>query len=407
MSFMSDYMLYNSGNEANPNYHMWAGLSALSSIVSRRVWIDMGYFRIYPNLYVVLLGPPGNGKTTAMSTAKGLIRFLGMENIPYSAECQTKESLVLELSNYEKRFILPEPEKPYVYTPISIFVTELSQFIGVDPARMIDFLTTVFDQDFYDLKTKNKGSQLIVGPFVTMCACTTPEWITSYLKMDVITGGFSRRALFVLEDANTNKRIAFPVITPEMQAAWERMIEHAHKLFCICGPITWAPEAREFYKNWYETRTISTDPLIQWFDKTSFIQILKVAMLLGLSESPPSRVMKLEYLNLAMDLINLMKQNLPKVFMGLGRNEMNQARMRIINVLNICGGILTEKSLFARVYQDLPRGGSQMEFNNLLSDMEKCDDIRRVQAKKEDGSLGAVQICTMQYYKEKVKGEQK
>lgn len=386
-------MLYNSGNEANKNYHLWSALSALSSIISRRVWINMGYFRIYPNLYVILCGPPGNKKTTAMSVAKTLIRHL--LDIPFSGECQTKESLVLELSTCNRTFDFPNTLKPYTYTPISIFVTELSQFIGVDPARMIDFLTTVYDQDFYDLKTKNKGCQLIVGPYVTMLACTTPEWITNYLKSDVITGGFSRRALFVLEYDDSTVRIAFPEITPEMQKAWDGLLTYAHELFTKGGEFQWEPSAKEWYIKWYTTRIISADPLIRWFDATSYVQALKIGMLLSLSEST-DMIMRQRHLEQAFALLEVMKVNLPKVFQGIGRNELNVVKMKVLSVLTTTGP-LKENKLMAMIYSELPHGG--MDFDTLMRDMDKCGDIKRVQ-KLMDKEPRPTYICTMQQFLE-------
>ena len=66
MNLLADYLEFQSGNEVNENYHIWSAISALSALVSRRIWVNQGYFKIFGNLYVVLLGPPGNGKTTAM-----------------------------------------------------------------------------------------------------------------------------------------------------------------------------------------------------------------------------------------------------------------------------------------------------------------------------------------------------
>ena len=392
MSFIENYMLYNSGNEANKTYHRWSALSALSSIISRRVWIDMGYFRIYPNLYIVLLGPPGNKKTTAMTVAKSLIRQLGSA-IPFSAECQTKESLVKELAEYERTFDFPGAVKPYKYTPMSIFVTELSQFIGVDPARMIDLLTTIYDQDFYDLKTKNKGCQLIVGPYLTLLACTTPEWITNYLKSDVITGGFSRRALFVLEYDDSDIRVPFPEITPVMKAAWDNLITYAHVLFTIGGEFKWDPPAKEWYIKWYEKRTISSDPLIRWFDATSYIQALKIAMLISLSEST-DMVIRLGHLQQAFALLEVLKVNLPKVFQGIGRNELNVVKMKVLSVLNTTGPI-TDRKLMAMIYSELPHGGA--DFDTLMRDMDKCGDIKRVQ-KATDKEPRPTYICTIEQF---------
>ena len=114
MNFLERYLFYNSGNEVNRNYHLWTALSMLASCTSRHVWCRMGYFTIYPNLYVVLLGPAGNGKTTAMRCGKDLISELG--STPLSADCQSTEDLVRMLARDDAQQAFIVDNQPIVYT---------------------------------------------------------------------------------------------------------------------------------------------------------------------------------------------------------------------------------------------------------------------------------------------------
>ncbi len=104
-NFLANYLTFTRGNEAHELYHLWSGLVALSSIVSYRIWVPMGYFQVRANLYVILDGPPGDRKTTAMQQCKNLLKEVG--DIPFSADCQTKESLVRRPYNtHQSRFAL-------------------------------------------------------------------------------------------------------------------------------------------------------------------------------------------------------------------------------------------------------------------------------------------------------------
>ena len=67
MNFLDAYKIFAQGNEASPLFHEWAGINVLSAAVSRRVFFDQNYFKIYANMYVVLVGEPGDKKTTAKS----------------------------------------------------------------------------------------------------------------------------------------------------------------------------------------------------------------------------------------------------------------------------------------------------------------------------------------------------
>jgi hypothetical protein len=348
MSFLRDYALYTSGNEAPKIFHFWSGMVALSAIVSRRVGFQLGYFDIHPNLYVVLVGTPGTKKTTAMSSSKDVIRDL--KDIPFSAECITKQALCKEMAEQCVKTYLDSNNELVTYTPYSIFATELSHFLGMGTAKeMIDFLTTIYDERFYNAKTKNKGNDIIVGPYITMLACTTPDWIRGWMKEDVITGGFSRRALFVYYNG-ARQRIPDPVITPEMLAARARCIKWGEKLQSVHGMFRITDEALEFYREWYKALDIPQDFTAGYYE-SKHVQMLKSAMLIALSESV-DLTLQLSHLQLALDQLALIETNMRKVFEGVGRNELNAIASKIIEIVEGSGGSIGEKQLNLLMYRE-------------------------------------------------------
>ena len=384
MSFLSDYREYTKGTEAHPTYHVYSSLVALSTIISRRVWIDQGYFQVYPNLYVILVGPAGNRKTSAMTPAKNLIRELGL---PLSAECVTKEKLVLDIKDQERvcSALLGKHERQANYSPMACIVTELSQFFGAGGPAMSDFLTTIYDQDIYELRTKNKGSTTIPGPYLNLLACTTPDWITMYLRQDVISGGFSRRALFVFETEDAG-RIAFPEITPEAAAAWHRLVAHGKALQEVAGPFAWDARAKEWYNNWYVNLANPVDPMTTGYYRSKHIQLLKLAMLVALSEST-DLILRIPHLEAGLDLLSLYERNLSRVFMGIGRNELNAVASKVLNTIE-SGPLITlnnagvekvhrglaEKKVFAAHFSD----GNQMELTQVINHLISAGKVTRI-----------------------------
>lgn len=381
MSFMRNYMAWTEGTEAPENYHFWCGLSALSAIVSRRVWIDMGLFQVFPNLYVILLGPPGNGKTTCMRVAKNIVRDVG--DIPFSAEAQTKESVTRYMRDTCVR-TFEQDGKVVPYTPLTIFVTELSHFFGPNSGHMIDFLTTIYDENKYEVRTKNKEDDLLDGPYITLLGCTTQEWITTYLKSDIIGGGFTRRVIFVNEPASEDRsrRIPFPSRHPEQFVAKENAIRYGKILQGVKGEFRWDVEAKDFYARWYLARDIPRDPDVQGYYRTKHIQILKVAMLICLSETPTT-LLKKEHLEVAMAILDKTETTLTKVFQGIGRNELNAIANKALEYLATApetefkdngtirrGKLLLEKQLRGLLWRDAP-GRECDDIMNFLTSTEK------------------------------------
>lgn len=324
MSFLKNYMDFTAGSEVSDNYHFWSGIFALSALVNRRVWLSMGQYNLYPNLYVILLGPPGSGKDLAMDTARLIVEDVG--NVKFSGDAQTKESLVRYMRD-DCPVSIPFDGVMVTITPVVLFATELSHLLGLNSGHMIDFLTTIYTKDKrYVTKTKNKGDDIIERPFLGLLAGTTPDWITTYLRSDIIGGGFTRRVIFVNEPARAaikdkTKRRPFIIVTPEQIAARQNVIAYGQTLTNVIGEFKWEPQARYEYEKWYMTRDIPDDPDVQGYFTTKPNQVLKVAMLVSLSQTL-DLVIRKEHWDVAMALLDRTEVNLTRVFQGIGRNEL-------------------------------------------------------------------------------------
>jgi hypothetical protein len=230
---------------------------------------------------------------------------------------------------------LDEKRTKYLYTPFAVLVTELSQFVGSGGAagHMLDFLTTIYDEETFDVGTKSKGSDTLPMPYLTLLACTVPEWITARLKDDVITGGFSRRTIFVYEHAS-NLRVPRPTVTKEMDEAWIRLVAKGRKLLTLKGEVQWEPGAVEFYDNWYMTLKRPDDPLLEGWFNSVHVQMLKIAMLIAASEweNGPLKL-SIPAMQMSIELLQLVEENIPKVFKGVGRNELFAISNKIVEMI--------------------------------------------------------------------------
>jgi len=386
-TFLQNYRTFTSGNEAHPTYHAFCGLFSLSSIVSRRVWLNMDYFTIFPNLYIVLVGDAGNRKTSAMHSAERLLLEIG--NIPLSAECVSKEQLIIDMVDQERSLDGlgedPSTANKKIYSPLIVCASELSEFLQISGAGMIGFLTDVFDkQTDYEHKTKNKGCRVIRGPFLNLIACTTPEWITNYLKADIISGGFSRRTIFVNESEKSG-RIPFPKITDEMRQCWLDAVSYGRTLQTVKGPFTWHPATREYYSKWYTELEIPKDANIKGYFETKHIQALKIAMLVALSEAP-ELVLKVHHFETALDILRLVEANLARVFQSMGKNFLNASSTKLLDILRASpvadikvngaiakANVIPLKKLRTIMWQDL----DEENFNKVLEHLMQTDRIQR------------------------------
>ena len=72
-NFIDDFLIYCEGSEVPDMFYVWSGYAALSTFIGRNVFLRSGRMIYYPNVYEVLVGSAGSGKTQAMDVAKRLI----------------------------------------------------------------------------------------------------------------------------------------------------------------------------------------------------------------------------------------------------------------------------------------------------------------------------------------------
>lgn len=355
-SFIDLYLKTTENSKPAREYHIWSMLSALSVFAGRRFWFPFGPYHYYTNLYAVLVGEPGNGKSSAMNRAKNIVRGVGCA--PVAASQASKESMSLEMSNekFPGRKFFTRNGQPTEYNQYAIFATELTQFIAINPLGMLDFLTTVWDEPVYEVKTKNKGNDYVVGPYITMCACMTPELVKGFLKQNLLTGGFARRSAFVL--ANYSNIVPIPTYTPEQQAAEQACIQFGKKLQSKSGEFTWTDDLKEFYIAWNaENENLKRErpPTTRgWFESKAEM-LFKLSMLISLAnECGDNLVLDIPHYKLALYYCSLVEKNLERVFEGSGINPSAQAAAQICRMLEAYDLPMNKKHLEMMFFDQVP-----------------------------------------------------
>lgn len=328
MSFLKDYSLFASGNESPVVYHRWAALSAISSFIGRKVWMDMGVYTTYPNMYILLVGKAGIKKSTAMNIARNMAREL---NLPISPPSITKEALTQLMAEDDSPCQITvkgvTPEDPVIrFTQLSVFANEFVTLLnsGGNASGMIELFTDIWDQDAFEVKTKNKGTDTIVGPYITMLGCLTTEIMNNLANTKIISSGFSRRCVFVYsEDYGTP--IAIPKITQEQKDAWVRCINRAKEIRLIRGAFVWGPGSEQWFTAWYNELHLAkqkeTRKAIGDFLQTKPEYVIKLAMLIALSEGD-ELVLTVDKLELAVAFLDEVAPSMEIIFEGSGRNEL-------------------------------------------------------------------------------------
>lgn len=372
--FLTNYLFYTSGNEVPKAYHLWSGIGALSALIGRGVWIDAGIFTTHCNMYIILVGDPASKKSTGMNVAKKIVRDCGVKLAPSSVTKQRIYEL-MDKKNGKLGFLSTYTYEDIEY-PVSRFpmfpneiVTTLSA--GGDPLGMVEFLTDIWESEVFDTDTKNAGSNLILGAYLTILGCMTPGQTSALLKQDIITGGFSRRCILVSPEKRRPPAVAFPSLTQAQEHARARCVEIGKELMQTVCKFDFTDEARVAYANWYEMNharmgKTQHDVLLYYYGSLPKY-ILQVAMLLELSASRQASVITDSSIARAITYLEPIQHNLFRIFAGSGRNLVAGVAAKILTVLERSGSAMTKKALHFPIFNEAPT----KEFDEALEYLTK------------------------------------
>jgi hypothetical protein len=362
MSFLRDYLDYTSGSEVPDMFNVWSGYVVLSAAISRKVWLPFGDEAIFPNIYVLLVGEAGNGKTVALRKAKRILTEINDTALSRSVE--TPEGL-WRYMNGEPRAD-PPIESPVVFIarwpdgqlrechPMTIIANEFVNFISKDPEGWMHSLNDIYDEDKYEYRTKNKGEDNLTGPYIVILGALTTEISFDLQKSHIISTGFARRTIFQYGERKWYEPHSIPDYDETKREQRSRVVAHAKGLQKVSGVFTWTTATQEWWDKWYRQNLAQVNEapphLKSWLTSKS-TQVLKIGMLTALSEGHTLEL-TIQHLETAVAYLEIMEDDLYKVFGGIGRNELAAVAVKIFYYISAQPAPINVKKLDTTFWPD-------------------------------------------------------
>ncbi len=190
----------------------------IASAMRRKCYLNWGIYKFYPNMFIILVGPPGKArKGTAMNPAK---KHLANLQIKTAAEATTKEALIRRIAESSDTY--NEAKKGMIgmqtHCSLTVFAEELTVFLGYSNRELMAHLADWFDCSAkWTYDTKGAGTDEITNLWVNILGATTPELMQATMPMELMGGGLSSRMIFVYAPKK-GKRTAFPGLSPDVCA---------------------------------------------------------------------------------------------------------------------------------------------------------------------------------------------
>jgi len=336
---------YTSGLPSPDNYVNWAWFYTIAASLQRRVWVGPTHQPCYPNMYTILVGPPGVGKgliirevtnalkhwtldinagntnaaksqqdkdTAAMVVESDLkhateVEYQGKSKgadtlkpllIPVCADAITYEALVQAVGNSYRRINYAElngdnqPKlKIYGHSSLCFVLQELSSLLRKRTNDTVNYLLGLYDCPVdYEYTTITRGKDRVRRGCLNIIAGTTPSFMQSTFDEDLVGEGFTSRTFYIYANKNRKNRMWLPSLDSSQETCKKELLDHIKKLTTLYGQVMVEPEVARWLEEWWDgyekdksRRVNKALEMIPYYARKN-IHVLKLAMAKHFSE---------------------------------------------------------------------------------------------------------------------------
>lgn len=257
VDFISAFMDYTKGAPTADIYRLWSAITCVAGALERRVWtVIIQDLPIYPNLYVLLVGTPGTGKTPAIAPVRRLWR--SNPKLTIAADSLTKAGFFDAMEAGMKK--IPAGGQWIEYASLCIAADELSMFMSAYDQSFIGSLTGAYDGR--DVMGEQRRASLgarkradIINPLATILAGAQPGFMNALLPEEVWGMGFTARFIMVYSNEQQNPELTFGQgIGNERVDELKALTESLARFGKIIGPYSWEQSAANELNKWNKSR---------------------------------------------------------------------------------------------------------------------------------------------------------
>lgn len=323
--WLGSFLDYTAQAESPIDYLRWVGLATIAAAAQRKIYMDMELYYVMSNMYVILVGPPGSKKSTAIRQGRKLLQRI--PTIALSSDAPSVAGLMEEFTD------LCSVNKEH--QSLNAFVYELSSLYENAKETMNGFLTAIYDGDIdYTKRTRVGGKEHIPFPWLNMVAGTTPSWLGDNLAKSAIEGGLVAREIHVYSGERILKTPR-PKRSKILEKLKDDLVHDLAHISQLRGEFTFEETAGRWYDLWYLNEDNAayrevvgsydsrfprvTDNRTSGYYERKGIHLIKVAMAVSLSKKD-ELVLTLEDLLTAMALLESVEEGMVRAFSSVGGN---------------------------------------------------------------------------------------
>lgn len=322
-SWVDGFLEYTETLESPPIFRKWTGLFTVAAAMERKTWIVNGKGTLYPNVYTMLVGPPGAGKSLVTAVSREFL--LTLEDHFISPTSVTRASLGDELRNAERKIVRPTEDPAVVtFNSLTVISDELGVFLSEYDGAFMSVLTNIYDNSVYSEARRSKDIRFeIPRPQLNFISGTTPSYLNGFLPEGAWDQGFLSRMMLVYSGA-TEPGDLFAMNNLNQQL-FIKLAADLEQISNLYGEFRPEADMVEAITAWHRAKgpPRPDHPKLVHYNTRRTAHLLKLCMIVAASTGNDLRITLDHYVE-ALDILLSMEDSIPDIFKSMSRGGDSQ-----------------------------------------------------------------------------------
>jgi energy-coupling factor transporter ATP-binding protein EcfA2 len=341
---------------------IWSALSLVGAALKNNVYFQIGTYTLYPNMFIVLVGPPGVGKGASMNILEQMIIDTKPNQVVNTLSDRiTAERIIERISDgwstapqlKNMQLVLGKNDHNCL-----LFSSEIRVLLGASD-WMLEFLEEAWSKTTYEYQTKNKGNVAIDNMCCSLLAASVPDFLRNVNREAhmVITGGFSSRCLFIYAE-NPSKDLPFPEPLKKnlkSKALYDNLVLDLQEIGTLRGEFVIDTAARLRFEAFLRLNRAASSKddseAVANFRARIKAHILKLAMIFSVSRDNTLHISEMDMINAIAEIQKILV-SLIKLFRGAGEGMDAAVTARVQDFIEKYGRV-SKKEIFKALHRHL------------------------------------------------------
>ena len=383
--FLKMYLNYVEDTESPRLFHLWAALSGAGACLGRRMVFPFGIADIYGSQFILLVGPPGARKSTAIKIIERRLRAAtSLRFAPSDTGGKYQGLITAMVGSLESNDEIEDMLNADAMTMIDqvgamqvqidsrdahvmyVCASEFTTFVGQNSMDMITFLGKAWDGEDYDYQLKSSQA-ILENPLLSLIGGTTPSNIATSLPPESVGQGFTSRIIMVYANEKY-KKVARP---KRLCSTKEQLIDKTFNYIFYEMSGEFKEEDETVLDGLYEDEIKIADPRFIYYCERRHTHLIKLCM--ALAALRKSDTITLKDIADAQLILKHTEIYMPEALGEFGLSPLSQSKQKLLEFLRHAKGAVSLNILQVVMSNDMKR----IDFHNTLSELINAKKIAR------------------------------